>query len=491
MDEQSVATALREILLAIVRQRRVVLGVYLGIVATAVVGIFLIPPQYRAATKVLLTSDRAQLSTSAERPTEIVRTNQVLDGEIASQLQLLTSRELIGSVLDEMGVPVDEPAPKQPADSGRSWNPFGWLRSGYRRFHNLEEVESDSPRYWQVRELLTHLSAGRVGLSNLIEIDLDGPDPMWIRDFVDRLAKAYVEQHSKMQQVQEAEDFFTQQSEILQKKLGDSEAALRELRERAGSLAGQQAEVHERLNEFTADLARTRIARAEQEQRVAYLEGLLANAAKRGRVATPQLLELEGRRAELVGRYREDSERVRDLDAQIARLRAAIAQYDTVTTSSEGGTGTGGDGTSLVGARTALVALRGKEAALEKQNEEYRKQAEMLDRQSFDLARLERQVKLDEEAYVSYVRTAEQSRLSNALEQSKILRLSIVEPATVPLEPVSPKKGRILFFALAGGLVVGIGAGLARDQFDGTLKSAGDVRRFGKVEVLAVIPEKV
>ena len=35
------------------------------------------------------------------------------------------------------------------------------------------------------------------------------------------------------------------------------------------------------------------------------------------------------------------------------------------------------------------------------------------------------------------MRTAEESRLSNALEQSKILRLSVVEPATLPVEPVS------------------------------------------------------
>src|SRR5262249_53132980 len=233
---------------------------------------------------------------------------------------------------------------------------------------------------------------------------------------------------------------------------------------------------------------RTRIQRAEQEQKVLYLEGLQASAAKRGRIATPQLLELEAKRAEMVGRYRPDSERMREIDDQIGRLRAAIAQYDSVATAGEQ-SGPAAE-TSLVAARTMLVSLRAKEGALEKQNEEYRKQAEMLDAQSFDLGRLERQVKLDEEAYVSYVRTAEQSRLANALEKSKILRLSVVEPATVPLEPVSPRKGRILGLALIGGLVVALRIGLTKATLDGAAKAPEDIRRFASIDVLAVLPEK-
>jgi len=486
MEQQNLTAAVRDIVIAVIRQRWTVLGVYVGILLTTVAGIFVVTPKYRTSSKVLLTTDRAEISTSADRPTEIMRTNTVSDGEVASQLELLSSRELLRAVLDGMGTP------PEPAAQGRVLEvlklPLTLLRGGYRRLHDLQDVESDDPRYWQIRSLQEEVFVGRIGASNIVEIGVVDPDPMWSRDFVDRLVKTYVERHAAMQQVKQAEDFFTDQSQILKKKLGESEAALRELRERAGSLSGQQQEVHARLNEFTADLARTRITRAEQEQRVAYLEGVQASAAKHGHIATPQLLELESKRAELTGNYREDSERVREIDGQIARLRAAIAQYDSVTVSTDHG-GANGE-TSVTAARTALAAIRGKEAALEKQNEEYAKQAEMLDAQSFDLGRLERQVKLDEEAYVSYVRTAEQSRLSNALEQSKILRLSVVEPATVPLEPVSPRKGRILGFALIGGLVVALGIGLTKDTLDGTVKGPEDIRRFASIDVLAVLPEK-
>jgi uncharacterized protein involved in exopolysaccharide biosynthesis len=88
------------------------------------------------------------------------------------------------------------------------------------------------------------------------------------------------------------------------------------------------------------------------------------------------------------------------------------------------------------------------------------------------------------------VRTAEQSRLSNALEQSKMLRLAVIEPATVPMVPVSPKKGRILFFAIVGGLAVGVGAAFLRDYFNRTVRTSAEVRRIAELEVLAALPDR-
>src|SRR5262249_18404983 len=110
--------------------------------------------------------------------------------------------------------------------------------------------------------------------------------------------------------------------------------------------------------------------------------------------------------------------------------------------------------------------------------------------QSFELTRLERQVKLDDEAYQSYMRTAEQSRLTNALEQSKLLRLSVVEPADLPMEPVSPRQGQLPGLGLVGGLVFGLAAGFARDYMNTTVKTAADVRRYANLDVLTVLPER-
>ena len=486
-QEQAVLTLVQEAIQAIFRRWKLILGAYLGIVLMAIFGIFVIPPTYRAAGKILFTTDRAEISTSADRGTELVRTSTVSEGEMNSQLQILRSRELVDGVLADMQPPKDvDETPQDDSWLGRVMQaPVSLARNAYKRLHGLDNLKNDDPLYWQSRGVLDHLETFNEKPSNVVEIGFVGTDPEWAKDFVNRLMQSYVEHHAHMQQISEAQEFFTTQSDLLRRQLNTSEGELQKARERAGSLAGQQAEVHERLNEFNADLSRARIARAEQDQRVAFLEQTL-RGTKEGRVATPELLELEGKRADLIGKYKPDSERVKAIDSQIERLRKAISGYDTVTS------GAGGDatGTDLMAARAALAALKGREDALAKAADQYRKQAEFLDSQSFDLARLERQVKLDEETYTSYVRSAEQSRLSNALEQSKLLRLRIIEPAELPQQAVAPKKGQILAFALFGGLLLSLGLGLARDHFDTTLKSSADVRRYANLETLVTLPDR-
>ena len=489
MDSEETGTGttprqlLQELLLVFARQRSIVGVVWAVAVVVGLAQVFLTAPEYRAAAKILFTSDRAQLSSSPERTTELMRTSVVSEADIDSQLQILRGRELVQQVLKQLAPEGPQAAPPSPGLFARA---YGLVRAGYRRLHNVANVEDQDPYFERARDVMEHLSAARLGLSNVIEVAYVGPDPRWAREFIAQLTQAYVERHASLQRIVQAEDFFTEQSRILQDKLAKSEAELQALRKEIGAQAGQQDEIARQLNEFSAELARTKINREEQERRVGYLERQAGGGTTpgRGRVATPELLALEARRVELLGRYRPDSERVRDIDEQIQRLRGAIATYDSVGVAGEGGE------TNLVAVRAALAALRGREDALTRERDDYRRQAVRLEAQSFDLARLERQVRLDEEAYLSYVRTAEQSRLSNALEQSKLLRLTIIEPAETAMDPVAPRKGRILTFALLGGLMAALGAGFAWDKFDNTIKSAADVQGYAGLDVLAVLPDR-
>ena len=343
-QEQDILTRLQEGVHAVFRRWKLVAGAYVGIVMAAVFSIFAVPPTYQAAGKILLTTDRAEISTGAERGIELSRTNQMSEGEINSQLQILRSRELIESVLSEMQPPrAEDDAPQAASRLEQIISaPTSLARAAYRHWHGLDGLKGDDPMYWKTRGVLEHLETSNAKQSRILDVAFVSTDPAWAQDFVNRLMQAYVEHHAKMQQISEAQNFFNQQSELLRQKLNTSEAELQKARERAGSLAGQQAEVHERLNEFNADLSRARIGRVEQEQRVAFLEQTLAGAKMSGRVATPEILELEGKRADLIGRYKPDSERVKAIDSQIERLSKAIAGYDSVRQGSSGETGTTG-----------------------------------------------------------------------------------------------------------------------------------------------------
>jgi len=198
-------------------------------------------------------------------------------------------------------------------------------------------------------------------------------------------------------------------------------------------------------------------------------------------MATPQVLGLQAKRAEILGRYQPTSARVREVDAQLETLRGALASYKA---------GAGSQATDLRAAQARLAALEGREVALMARVAAYEGEFEAVAAQGLELARLERQLKFDEEAYLSYIRSAEESRLSNALQQSNLLRLRIIEPAVLPVKRVTPRAPRVVMLGLAGGLVLGFGAAVVRDRFDQSIRTAGDVRRWSSLEVLAVLPER-
>jgi len=485
---------LRDLLLACLRRRRLILTAYALTLAACLVWIFTKPPTYRAAAKILLTANRAATSASAEQPAELIRTSQISSSELASQLEVLQSRALVERAVMELDA--EKPASSDDREQGNVANvaklvfsfPKDVLRTVYRRFHGLTDVGPTSPVHEHVTRALKFLEVTRLRDSNIVEVAFTGSDPVRARDFVNRLTAAYLEWYAEMQRIGEAETFFTNQSEVLRRKLVASEEALQKLREEDAASAGKSEELQRRLSELSAELGQTKIARAEQEGRLAYLEQLQTSAGTDGRVATPQLLDLEARRAELAGRYRLGSVRVQEIDQQIRTLRAAIASYDTIAASTD--PTSPGAATDVISARAALAALRAREKALASEHDEYGRKAGLAETRSFELGRLERQVSLDEETYLSYVRAIEQARLANAVQQSKILRLTVIEPASLPVEASGPSRQRMLTFALFGGFVLSLSLGVARDYLDTTVKSANDVRRYGSLEVLAVLPDR-
>src|SRR5262245_58778973 len=241
---------LRDLLLVVLRRRRLIGALYGAAILVAIVWLLMATPQYRAAAKVLITTNRADISTSAARPTEFVR-GQVSPAEVNSQIEVLRSRDLIEEVLEGLGLlPQDQPPEPSPQGVRALLAvPMTAARELYRGRHERKADDgADTARAQRVDKLLKALDTVAVKSSNVIEVAITWPDPVQARDIVNHLTAAYLERQSALQQVSQAESFFTRQSELLQQKLEQSEAALHGLRANAGTFAGQQDELHQRLN---------------------------------------------------------------------------------------------------------------------------------------------------------------------------------------------------------------------------------------------------
>jgi len=81
-----------------------------------------------------------------------------------------------------------------------------------------------------------------------------------------------------------------------------------------------------------------------------------------------------------------------------------------------------------------------------------------------------------------------QSEVSKDMEVAdKATTFRIVDPAVLPMKPVSPNRVKLIFMGIFMGILGGIGGVVARENFSPSVNSLKTIKNLG-VEVLAVIP---
>jgi polysaccharide chain length determinant protein (PEP-CTERM system associated) len=81
-----------------------------------------------------------------------------------------------------------------------------------------------------------------------------------------------------------------------------------------------------------------------------------------------------------------------------------------------------------------------------------------------------------------------QSEVSKEMEiGDKATTFRIVDPAVLPMKPVSPQRVKLIFIGIFLGILGGVGGVVARENFSPSVNSVKTLRNLG-IEVLAVIP---
>ena len=127
---------------------------------------------------------------------------------------------------------------------------------------------------------------------------------------------------------------------------------------------------------------------------------------------------------------------------------------------------------------TKVVSLR---AAVEKYNE----RMSQLPDTEVQLARLERNYKINEKTYTMLIEKYEEAKIA---EKSKLGKIRIVEEARVPKNPIKPNKKMNMMIAIVLGLGLGIGAALLVHSLDSKIRTFDDVRKYVSLPVLGTIP---
>jgi uncharacterized protein involved in exopolysaccharide biosynthesis len=107
------------------------------------------------------------------------------------------------------------------------------------------------------------------------------------------------------------------------------------------------------------------------------------------------------------------------------------------------------------------------------------------------IERLERQVESDKEAYLSYVRKGEEARAAEALNQSQILNVSVVQAPTMPLEPVSPRIMLNLITGLLFAMILAAAVAHWAEEYDPRICSTTSIFKDTGLSTVAILDDRM
>jgi polysaccharide biosynthesis transport protein len=143
----------------------------------------------------------------------------------------------------------------------------------------------------------------------------------------------------------------------------------------------------------------------------------------------------------------------------------------------------------LASTSASLQALRNSRTSVKKRAEEYAKRVERMPQVEPEYLDLQRDRESSVRKYHEIRSRLMEAQVSEGLEiQRKGERFSLIDPPDLPERPERPNRPVILILAALLASVGGLGAGVASEQLDETIRSPRQLRQAAGLSPLAVIP---
>ena len=467
----------RDVAAILFRRPRLMAGSF-GFVLLAAMLFFTFSPRYQAHFKVLLRRGRYDPVASPQPPSVMDGSRpEISEEELNSEAELLRDEDLLKQVVSTAGLVWGD----MPSD---------------RREAELERT---------VRKVGRRLNVETLKKSNLIQVSYKDTDPERAARVLAALSAAYTGKHAKLQRPSGEVQFFDQQTEESARRLRGSEAALVDFTRARGvvSAAMERDIALQKLGDAAATCRQIDQEEAETERTVASLKDQLKSFPTRSVTVkrwsdNPELqeklkthlLELQLKRTELLTRFQPSYRLVLEVDEQIAQAKSAIAAETLAPVRDEA---TDKDPNyewarmELEKAEVRMEGLRAREKDAAAQEAALRTTAERLQASSIDQQDLMRTAKADEDAYLLYLRKREEARIGDALDEQKILNVTVVEP---PVAPSLPEHGIPYYFIIAVGMagISALCAAFTAEYLDTTVRTPAEAQKLLEAPVLAWLP---
>jgi uncharacterized protein involved in exopolysaccharide biosynthesis len=477
--------SLRDVVAIVFRHKRVVVLSFFGILTGAVLAAVLHPPEYRASTKFLIERERLDPVISPGQSTPPESRGEVTEEELNSEVELIESADVLRQVVVSCGLHQKK----------------SLLASLFGAGDELTRIAKAANR------LQSELKIEVVRKSNVISVSYTADDPQLAARVLSALGDAYLKKNVAVHRPPGQFEFFDQETEAYGKNLADAESKLKTFSSEEGGVAPQMARdiTLQKLSEFRASLQQTRAEIAGTEERIRALEKQAGTTPQRLTTAASStddaqvlnglkttLMTLELKRTELLTKYQPTYALVQEVDKEIADAKASIVNEESKPIRQET---TDRNPTyswineELAKAKADYSGLQARAAATQAIVANYEAKAEELDQKGIVQQDLLRTMKTDEENYLMYQRKREEARMTNALDQTRILNVAIAEQ---PIAPTLPSNNPWTALVVGGMLavMVSLGTAFALDYMDTSFRTPAEVVSELNVPVLGAISLK-
>jgi len=503
----------------IFKRKKLILAFFLIVALGISFAVLSIPSSYEVTGKLVVTRSRGDMLVTPADPKNfnfMITAPSIQD--MAVHAELLKNRSLLEAVAQKLSL-------ERKADAGTlgpasaDATPVAEAKAEANAEANAEAgtpiaaslMPKPRPVQNRIDSMVDSLAAGLtvavVPNSNLILVKYRSSDPVKGAQILNVLLDLYLDQYLRLHKRPGVAEFFTEQRDRIKEKLQSSETGLKAFQRRAGLLSAtvQVDSFSRRLAEGHNNFIDAKHDQRVAEESVEAIKARLVGMPERvQRITTNKLnpmiqtlkqnlLTLEMQRRQLLALYTENDRRVIDIGVQIEALKKELAEAPQYVPDIQQ--------TELNQSRRDLEdKLFDAKLLVNKNRIRVQNAVEMMVHMKDQLAEmglaeveresLLREIQASSEGYLLYRKKVEEARITEAMDDNKIMNVAIGEKAARQGVPVGPPKNLSLVFAVMVGLVSGLGAAFLREFFDGSIKTEHEVRAAVDLPVLGSIPEE-
>lgn len=438
----------------ILARKLIVIWVFFVTVSVTTVVSFLLPKTYTATTTLVVNTK------GADPVTGLVLPATLMPGYMATQVDIIASRNVALKVVDKLGV-TNSPLAKQ-------------------QFEKATKGEGDI-KDWYADQFLANLDVEPSRESSVIKISYQGADPKFVAVLANTFAEAYIYTNLqlKVEPAKQAAVWFDSQIKGLRLGVETAQDKLSTYQKEHGIVSSDErldvetARLAELSSQLVAAQGQTYDSNSRQSQlnrsKASESPEILANGLIQNLKA--QLVQAEAKFADVAKRLDKNHPQYQIAQGDVTNLTARINEEIAKTSSSIGQT-----------ARVSQQREGEIRAALAAQKDHVLK----LRSQHDDMAVLVREVENAQRIYDTAMQRYGQTSMEGQSVQTDV---SVLNPAIPPLKHSSPKISLNILVSIFLGLLLGVGFAIVAEMLDRRVRTADDLLQQFNLPVLGAFVE--